>query len=239
MHSAQCTPQARSILGQQERNKQASSIDEMSPLRCMGNPLQTFLSICGVIYLIKVWGPQILFWPPIWCLQHSASVSWMAWWPLWWFLLIIPLTKGQTTNKLILELWRWCIFVEKEIFLWLRLSVGPMFYGSFTALRGSLEPSDKKDTQDTGNTKHWDTLHSGTRKIYEKDAICWSCHVGKRVLRWTNHILISVEWMISPNFEWKYFKSRWPVLKWLVVARKVQLIIIKKCCRLNLSIRWS
>ena len=33
-----------------------------------------------------------------------------------------------------------------------------MFYGSFTALRGSLEPSDKKDTQDTGNTKHWDTL---------------------------------------------------------------------------------
>ena len=65
--------------------------------------------------------------------------------------------------------------MEKEIFLWLRLSVGPMFYGSFTALRGSLEPSDKKDTQDTGNTKHWDTLHSGIRQIYVKDAICWLC----------------------------------------------------------------
>ena len=92
----------------------------------------------------------------------------------------------QTSSVLILELGRECIFVEKEIFLWLRLSVGPMFYGSFTALRGSLEPSDKKDTQDTGNTKHWDTLHSGIRQIYVKTQ--YVDHVGNTVLRWTNYI---------------------------------------------------
>ena len=135
----------------------------------------------------------------------------VVFWTLLWYLKIISMTKGQTkqtSSMFVLELGRGCIFVEKEIFLWLRLSVGPMFYGSFTALRGSLEPSDKKDTQDTGNTKHWDTLHSGTRKIYVKHTMFWSCHVGKRVLRWTNHILISVEGMISHNFEWKYFKSR-------------------------------
>ena len=147
-------------------------------------------------------------------------------------MVIIFVTKWRT-KKLILWLGRECIFVEKEIFLWLRLSVGPMFYGSFTALGGSLEPSDKKDTQDTGNTKHWDTLHSGTSR--------------KDLWQRLNMLVMKVKGFYSdgpfifralsigiilPLFEmknWKIVKMTWPKL---VVAHKFQ----KKCCRLN---RWT